>query len=196
MKAILAKKIGVAQIFDEKGSALAVTALEVNPCEVTAIRQSPKETYNAIQLGVGRCKKNKAGASFKLLREIRTDDAASFAVGQQLTCDIFQEGEHVDVQGSSKGKGFAGFIKRHNFSRGPMGHGHDHHRAPGSIGASAYPGRVIKGKRMAGHMGDEKKTVQNLLIAKILLKDNVILVHGSVPGGRGSVVLIKSSTKN
>ncbi len=195
MKALLAKKIGVSQIFDEKGSALAVTALEVSPCEITAVRQAPKETYTAIQVGLNKCRKTKAGKTFKLLREIRTDDVSSFEVGQKITCDLFEEGEHIDVQGISKGKGFAGFVKRHNFTRGAMSHGHDHHRAPGAIGAASYPGRVLKGKRMAGHMGDETVTVQNLEIVKILTKDSVILIHGSVPGGRGSIVLVKSSTK-
>ncbi len=206
-KGIIGKKIGMTQIFDEKGKVIPVTVIEAGPCIVAQVKSVETDGYNAIQLGFGEVKakkvnKPKAGhfAKAKLtpkkhLREFRLEDVSNYQVGSEVKADIFEQGEKIDVQGTSKGKGFQGVIKRHGQSRGPMGHGSMYHRRPGSMGATSTPGRVFKGKKLPGHMGMETVTIQNLEIVKVDMDKNAILVKGSVPGVKGAILKIKSSVK-
>jgi large subunit ribosomal protein L3 len=193
------------RIFGDDGSVVPVSVIEATPNTVTRLRDAEKDGYVAVQLGSGvarRSTKPVAG-QFKHLdkelqrpkhvREVRLDAADGYEVGQQLGVDLFEAGELVDVTGVSKGHGFTGVIARHNFKRGPKTHGSDHHRAPGSIGAGTYPGRVWKGTRMAGHMGNEQVTVKKLKVVKIDPERNLILVKGAVPGARNGLLLVQKA---
>ena len=206
-KAILGLKVGMTQIFDKAGKAVPVTVIAANPNIVVQKKTVENDGYSAIQVGFddkaekrvtkpvkGHFAKAKV-ATKRYLREFRLEDAAAYEVGQEIKADVFKEGEKVDVSGVSKGKGYAGSIKRHNFHRGPMGHGSKYHRQSGSMGASSDPSRTIPGKKLPGHMGAENTTVQNLEVVRIDLDKNVILVRGAVPGIRGSLVMIKNTVK-
>ena len=193
------------RIFEDDGSVVPVSVIEATPNTVTRLRDVEKDGYVAVQLGAGvarRSTKPVAG-QFKHLdkelqrpkhvREVRVEATDEFEVGQQLSVDLFEAGELVDVTGVSKGHGFTGVIARHHFKRGPKSHGSDHHRAPGSIGAGTYPGRVWKGTRMAGHMGNERVTVKKLKVVKIDPERNLILVKGAVPGARNGLLLVQKA---
>lgn len=207
-KGIIGKKIGMTQIFDEKGNVIPVTVIETAGNIVSQIKTVETDGYNAIQLGYGEIKdkhinKPEAGhfakakiANKKHLREFRLDDISSYKIGDEVKADIFAAGEKIDVQGTSKGKGFQGVIKRHGQHRGPMGHGSMYHRRPGSMGSTSTPGRVYKGKNLPGHMGYETVTVQNLEIVKVDMDKNVILIKGSVPGNKGAILKIRNSVKS
>ena len=206
-KAIIGKKLGMTQIFDEKGNVVPVTVIEAGPCVVAQVKTVETDGYNSIQLGYGEVKakhinKPEAGhfAKSKLenkkhLREFRLEDISNFKVGDEVKADVFATGEKVDIQGTSKGKGFQGVIKRHGQHRGPMGHGSMYHRRPGSMGPCATPGRVFKGKKLPGHMGSVTVTIQNLDVVAVDMDKNVILVKGSVPGAKGAILKIKSAVK-
>ena len=207
MKKALIGRIGMTQIFDEEGKVIPVTAIEVGPCTVTQIKTVEQDGYEAVQLGFGDVKekllnKPRLGhfsktkiAPKRYLREFRLDSIQGLNVGDELKADIFSVGDKVDIQGTSKGKGFQGVIKRHGQSRGPMGHGSMYHRRPGSMGPTSTPGRVFPGKKLPGHMGCLTVTIQNLEVIKVDLDKNVVLVKGSVPGAKGSILKIKSSVK-
>ncbi|MFQ5825737.1 MAG: 50S ribosomal protein L3 [Dehalococcoidia bacterium] len=201
---IIGKKIGMTQLFREDGTMESVTAIEAGPCLVIQIKTGAREGYNAVQLGFGQARRLnspekghlKGLGLFRHLREFRTEDVPSLEVGQKLDVGLFQPGDRVDVTGTSKGKGFAGVVKRHHFAGGPKTHGQsDRHRAPGSIGAGTSPGRVLKGKHMAGHMGSERVTVSNLEVLQADAERNLLLVKGAVPGGRGGLLFIRKSRK-
>ena len=207
MKALIGKKIGMTQIFDEKGNIVPVTAIEVGPCTVTQIKTVDQDGYQSIQLGfedvkeskltkpeLGKFKKSKLTPK-KYLREFPIESVEGINVGDEFKADVFEVGDKVDIQGTSKGKGFQGVIKRHGQSRGPMGHGSMYHRRPGSMGPTSTPGRVFKGKNLPGHMGVETVTIQNLEIVKVDLDKNIILVKGSVPGAKKSILKIRKSVK-
>ena len=206
-KGIIGKKLGMTQIFDEKGNVVPVTVIEAGPCVVAQVKTVETDGYNAIQLGYGEVKakhinKPEAGhfAKSKLenkkhLREFRLEDISNFKVGDEVKADVFAKGEKVDIQGTSTGKGFQGVIKRHGQHRGPMGHGSMYHRRPGSMGPTSTPGRVFKGKKLPGHMGSVTVTIQNLDIVAVDMDKNVILVKGSVPGAKGAILKIKSAVK-
>lgn len=205
-KAILGKKIGMTQIFDENGKAIPVTAIEAGPCTVIQIKTVDNDGYQAVKLGFGEVKENKLTkpkkgefaktniTPKKHLREFRLEEI-SYNVGDEIKADIFTAGDAVDITGTSKGKGFQGVIKRHGQSRGPMGHGSMYHRRPGSMGSTSTPGRVFKGKRLPGHMGANTITIQNLEVVAVDLDKNVILVKGSVPGVNGAILKIRQSVK-
>jgi len=207
MKALIGRKIGMTQIFDDEGHVIPVTAIEVGPCTITQIKTEEQDGYTAVQLGFGEVKESKltkpAKGKFakanvtpkKHLKEFRVDSVEEMNVGDELKADTFAAGDKVDVQGTSKGKGFQGVIKRWGQHRGPMGHGSMYHRRPGSMGPTSTPGRVFPGKHLPGHMGDVTVTVQNLEVVKVDLDKNVILVKGSVPGAKGSILKVKSSVK-
>lgn len=206
MKAIIGKKIGMTQIFDEKGVVIPVTAILAGPCVVAQVKTVETDGYNAVQLGYGEIKDkhiNKPAAGHfkkagienkKHLREFRVD-SIDVKVGDEVKADVFAMGDKIDVQGTTKGKGFQGVIKRHGQSRGPMGHGSMYHRRPGSMGPTSTPGRVFKGKKLPGHMGVQTVTIQNLDVVKVDLDKNVILVKGSVPGAKGALLKIRPSVK-
>lgn len=206
-KAIMGKKIGMTQIFDENGKIVPVTVVEALPNLVVQVKTEDKEGYNAIQVGYGEIREKlvnkprtgqfkKAGVPVRrLLKEFRLEDITGFEVGSEITVDTFAEGDKVDVSGVSKGKGFAGVIKRHNFSRGPETHGSKYHRAVGSMGASSSPSRTFKNKKLPGHMGHVNTTVQNLTIVKVMPEQNVILIRGGIPGPNKSVVVIRNAVK-
>lgn len=206
-KGIIGKKIGMTQIFDENGLVIPVTVIEAGPCTVAQVKTTETDGYNAIQLGFGEVKakhinkpemghfaKSKLEAK-KHLREFRLDDISNIKVGDEIKADIFQAGEKVDIQGTSKGKGFQGVIKRHGQHRGPMGHGSMYHRRPGSMGPTSTPGRVFKGKKLPGHMGRVTVTIQNLDVVKVDMDKNVILIKGSVPGAKGAILKLRKSVK-
>jgi len=206
MIGLIGRKLGMTQIFSEEGAAVPVTVIEVEPSVVIQKKTKENDGYDAIQIGYGRTiqkhmtkalqghfKKADRGF-FRILRELRTD-TSNYEVGQELKSDIFETGDYVDIVGTTKGKGFAGVVKRHGFRGGRATHGSMFHRAPGSIGASAEPSRVFKGKKLPGHMGNVRKTVQNLIVCSVRADKNLILVKGSVPGSRNSFVLIKRSIK-
>lgn len=207
MKAILGRKIGMTQIFTEDGTVIPVTVIEAGPVKVVQKKTVEKDGYNAIQVGFGdiREKKvnkplkghfDKAGVEYKrYLREFRVENIDEYEVGQEIKVDIFNAGDKVDVTGTSKGKGFQGVIKRHNQSRGPESHGSKYHRAVGSLGASTFPARVFKTKKLPGHMGHERVTVQNLEVVRVDAEKNLILIKGSVPGPKGGLLTIKQSVK-
>ena len=207
MKTIIGKKVGMTQIFDEKGKVIPVTVIEAGPCLVAQVKSVETDGYNAIQLGFGDVKESKLNkpekghfakaklALKKHLREFRLDSVDGVNVGDEIKVDTFQTGDKIDVQGTSKGKGFQGVIKRHGQSRGPMGHGSMYHRRPGSMGPTSTPGRVFKGKKLPGRMGNNTITIQNLEVVSVDLDKNVILVKGSVPGANGAILKIKSSVK-
>jgi large subunit ribosomal protein L3 len=195
------------QIFDEKGNVIPVTVIEAGPCVVAQVKTVETDGYNAVQLGFGDVKdkhinKPEAGhfakaklANKKHLREFRLDSIEGIKVGDEVKADVFEAGEKIDVQGTSKGKGFQGVIKRHGQHRGPMGHGSMYHRRPGSMGSTSTPGRVFKGKKLPGHMGRVTVTIQNLDVVKVDMDKNVILVKGSVPGAKGTILKVKSAVK-
>lgn len=202
---VIGKKLGMTQVFDEQGLAIPVTVIKVDPIVVTQVKTVKTDGYNAIQLGtvaakdkhltkaqIGHFKKNKL-ENFRYLQEFRIENPQDYTVGQQIELSILDGIEKVDVCGTSIGKGFQGTVKRWNFSRGPMGHGSKNHRAPGSIGAGTTPGRVIKGKNMAGNMGNERVTVTKLKLVKVDSENSLILIKGSVPGPEGKLVTIKPS---
>ena len=206
MKGILGKKIGMTQIFTEHGEVIPVTVVEAGPVVVTQIKTTENDGYTAIQVGFGDAKEkslNKpqkghlaaANTLKKHLKEFRVDSVEGYTVGQEIKADLFAAGELIDVTGISKGKGFQGPIKRHGQSRGPESHGSRYHRRPGSMGACSYPGRVFKNKKLAGHMGSVKVTVQNLEVVRVDADKNFILVKGAIPGAKGSVVTLKEAVK-
>ena len=199
---LIGRKVGVTQVFQGDGTMVAVSVLAIQPNTVTRLRTSERDGYTAVQLGTEESKrltKPEAGQLKDLpkvatIREFRVDSVDGFEVGQKLALgDLFADGDFVDVTGVSKGKSFAGVIKRHNFARGPKTHGSDHHRAPGSIGPGTTPGRVYKGLKMAGHMGDQRKTVKKLRVVRADTDRNLLLVKGSLPGPRGSLILVKKA---
>ncbi|MDD5287689.1 MAG: 50S ribosomal protein L3 [Dehalococcoidales bacterium] len=201
---IIGKKIGMSQVFGDNGKAEAVTVIEAGPCLVTQVKTSAKEGYDAVQLGFGTAKKLSKGEQGHLkelgklreLREFRVDNTAEVKVGDKVDVSQFQTGDIVNVIGVSKGKGFAGVVKRHGFRGGPKTHGQtDRHRAPGAIGATTSPGRVLKGMRMAGHMGDERVTVKGLKVYKADPERNLLLVQGAVPGSKNGLLLISKAIK-
>lgn len=206
-KAILATKVGMTQIFDGNGALVPVTVLQAGPCAVTQVKTVENDGYSAIQVGFGDIREilvnkprkghfAKAGvANKKYLKEFKFENAADYAVGQEIKADIFAEGDRIDATGVSKGKGFQGAIKRYNQSRGPMAHGSKFHRHAGSNGAATSPGRVFKGKHMPGHMGSVKVTVQNLEVVRIDTTNNIILVKGAVPGPKKAMVMLKETVK-
>ena len=206
MKGILGTKVGMTQVFTESGKLIPVTVIEVEPNVITQVKTVEKDGYDAIQLGavtikekssnkakIGHTKKANT-APKRFLREIRGVNVNDYELGQVISADIFTKGEMVDVSGISKGKGFQGVIKRHNQSRGPMGHGSQYHRGVGSMG-TLLPMHVLKGKKLPGHMGNVATTIQNLEVVSIDLENNVILVKGNVPGPKKSLVMIKTSVK-
>ena len=208
LKGLLGKKIGMTQIFDEDGAAIPVTVIEAGPCYVTQVRDVESDGYSAVQLGFGEVKpKRLTGGQLghlkrndlpplRYLREFRTKDDAEVNKGDQVSVDVFEVGDHVDITGTSKGRGFAGVVKRHGFSGGPKTHGQsDRQRAPGSIGATSGTARVFKGKRMPGHMGNRRVTSQNLRIVLVDEERNLIGVRGAVPGPKGGLLVIKEALK-
>lgn len=208
MKGILGRKLGMTQIFGDNGVVIPVTIIEAGPCYVTQKKTSETDGYDAVQLGFGEIREKSVNKptkghlgkaqvpSVKYLHEIEVDDVDSFEMGQSIDASIFELGEYVDVIGTSKGKGYAGVVKRHHFSGGPKTHGQsDRWRSGGSVGAGTTPGRVFKGMRMAGRMGNERVTVQNLKIALVDPTKNIIAVSGAVPGARNGLVIIRTSVK-
>ena len=202
---VIGKKLGMTQVFDENGLAIPVTVIKVEPLTVTQVKTVDTDGYNAIQTGVvpakekhltkaeiGHFAKNKL-ENFRHLQEFRVDNPEAYEVGQKIDLSVLENVAKVDVTGKSVGKGFQGTVKRWNFSRGPMGHGSKNHREPGSIGAGTTPGRVIKGKRMAGNMGNERVTITKLTVVKVDSENNLLLVKGSVPGPEGKLVTVVPS---
>src|SRR6185436_5635100 len=202
MIGLIGRKVGMTQVFDEKGDIVPITVIEAGPCTVTEIRTSERDGYTALQLGfgtnkasrftkpvLGQFKKRNLPAS-RHLREFRTGEVANYTIGQTLDVTVFAKGEHVDVEGITKGRGFAGVIKRHGFSAGHASHGPTMGREPGSIGSSAYPSRVIKGKRLPGRMGGKPLTSKNLMVAGVDAEQNVLLVRGAIPGPKNGLVFI------
>ena len=208
-KGLLGKKIGMTQIFASDGKVVPVTVIEASPNLITQVKSVESDGYNALQIGGGVVKDKKVTKPqkghfekanvkpVKFLREVRLSNAPEQKVGDTITVDIFAEGEIVDVVGTSKGKGFAGTIKRHNFSRGPMGHGSKSHREPGSMGPriSGGGGKVFKGKKLPGRMGGERVTVQCLTVARVDVERNLILIKGAIPGPKNGSVLIRNTVK-
>lgn len=206
MKGILGRKIGMTQVFTKDGKLIPVTVVEVTPNVIMQVKTAESDGYNAIQLGVvdkkeKNASKQEVGHAKKanttpkrFLKELRNVDG-NYSQGQVLNADVFEVGEIVDVTGTSKGKGFQGVIKRHNQNRGPMGHGSHYHRGPGSMG-TMLPKRVLKGKKLPGHMGNLTITIQNLQVVEVNAEENYILVSGNIPGPKNSLVLIKSAVKN
>ena len=208
MAAIFAKKLGMTQVFEEDGRRVPVTVLEAGPCVIVQVKTPKTDKYSAIQIGFaekdlkkvnkpmsGHFKEAGLKTGFRVLGEIRVGKTNEYEPGQVIKADIFKSGDLVDVTGKSKGKGFAGTIKRYNFGRGPMTHGSRNKRPPGSIGTSATPARVIPGKKMPGHLGDHKVTIQRLRIFDVDIERNLIFIEGAVPGGRNNIVTIKTSVK-
>ncbi len=210
MKGMIGKKVGMTQVFDEQGTVIPVTVIQAGPCYVTQVRNKERDGYISVQLGYGETKpknltrgqlghlKKADLPALRHLREFRLPDSAEVTVeeGQEIKVDVFARGELVDVIGISKGRGYAGTIKRHGFARGPKTHGQsDRMRSPGSIGMCATPGRTFKGKRMAGRMGNDRVTVQNLPLVVVDAEKDLLAVKGSVPGARGSIVMIKPAIK-
>lgn len=201
IQGMIGRKIGMTQLFQDDGEVV-VTAIEAGPCFVSQVKAEAKDGYNAVQLGFGETKRLnspqrghlKGAGQFKYLREFSVEDIESVEVGQKVDVDMFKAGDLVDVIGISKGKGFAGVVKRHHFAGGPKSHGQsDRHRAPGSIGATTSPGRVLKGTRMAGHMGNRRVTVRNLKVINVDLSRHLLLVEGAVPGSNKGLLLIKKA---
>ncbi len=199
---LIGRKRGMTQVFQPDGTMVAVSVLEVTPNMVTRLRTPDRDGYTALQLGAeekSKLTKPRAGQlgdlpSLGTIREFRMDDVSGYEVGQTIAiADVFAEGDLVDVSGVSKGKGFAGHVKRHHFGRGPTTHGSDHHREPGSIGPGTTPGRVYKGLRMAGHMGDEQVTTKKVRVVRADAEKNLLLLKGSLPGARGSLILVRKA---
>ena len=206
-KFILGKKLGMTQLFDEKGIVVPVTVIEAGPCVVAQVKTIETDGYNSIQLAFGDVKEKKVIKSIKghfskgkvevkkYLREFRVSNVEN-KVGDEVLASVFSAGDKVDIQGISKGKGFQGVIKRHGHHRGPMTHGSMYHRRPGSMGATSTPGRVFKGKKLPGHMGNDTITIQNLDVVKVDMDKNVLLIKGSVPGNKGTLLKIRNSVKS
>lgn len=206
-KGIYGKKLGMTQIFTDNGLAVPVTVVEIEPCVVIRKKTVETDGYNALVLATGKVREKSMNkpdkgqfdkvklAYKKYIKELRLDDISSYNVGDELKADIFEAGDIIDVQGISKGKGFQGVIKRHGHHRGPMSHGSMYHRRPGSMGPTTSPGRVFKGKKLPGHMGKDTVTVQNLSVVKVDMDKDVILIKGSVPGYRNSLVKIRDTSK-
>jgi len=202
VQGIIGKKLGMGQIFGDDGKVEALTAIEAGPCVVIQVKTTDKEGYNAAQLGFGESKRlnspqkghlKKLG-QFKHLQEFRLADTGDIKVGDKIDVSLFKEGDLVNITGVSKGKGFAGVVKRHHFAGGPKTHGQsDRHRAPGSIGSTTSPGRVLKGMRMAGHMGNNRVTVCHLQVYKTDPERNLLLIRGAVPGAKNGLLLIKKA---
>ncbi len=203
---LIGRKVGMTQVFEDDGTMVAVSVLAIEPNTVTRLRTSERDGYTAVQLGTDVRKKltkpeagqlkdlPKGAQSLGTIREFRVDTVDEYELGQTFTVgDVFAAGDDVDVTGVSKGKGFAGHIKRHNFHRGPKTHGSDHHREPGSIGPGTTPGRVYRGLKMAGHMGDERVTIKKVRVVRTDADRNLLLVAGSLPGARGSLILVKKA---
>lgn len=207
-KAILATKVGMTQIFNDEGQLIPVTVLQAGPCTVTQVKTEENDGYTAVQVGFGGIREKlvnkpekghfaKAGVEVKrFVKEFRFENAAEYAVGQEIKADIFAAGDHIDATAISKGKGYQGAIKRHGQSRGPMSHGSKYHRHAGSNGAASDPSRVFKGKKMPGQMGHVQVTVQNLEIVRVDTENNLLLVKGAVPGPKKSLVTIKETVKS
>ncbi len=207
VKALIGRKLDMIQLFADDGSVLPVTLIQAGPCVVTQIKTPERDGYAALQLGFGTAKaKNvtkplkghldKVGKGyFQVLHEVRTDQIGEFQAGQELSVDVFSIGEIIDVTGRSKGKGFAGTIRRWNFQRGPAGHGSKNIREPGSTGNATYPGRVIKGKKMPGQKGNKRVTLMGLQIVDIRPEENLLIVKGNVPGGRNGIVYIRKNNR-
>jgi len=205
MKGIIGKKVGMTQVFDEQGNAIPVTVIQAGPCYVTQVRNGERDGYVAIQLGFGEAKPQRLTQgqlghlrrnnlpALRHLREFRVRNGeVDVEEGQQITVDVFEKGERVDVIGTSKGRGFAGTIKRHHFKRQPKTHGaSDRVRAPGSVGSATTPGRTLPGQRMAGHMGNDRVTAQNVEVIVVDAERHLIAVRGSIPGAKGGVVMVK-----
>jgi len=201
---LIGKKLGMTQIFDSEGMAVPVTVIEAGPCFVVQVKTGAKEGYQAVQVGFarrpleklnkpekGHLQKHGAKSGFRYLREVRLSEAGSLAEGQEITVEQFAAGDRVNITGTSKGRGFAGTIKRYNFHRGPMSHGSMNHRAPGSIGASAYPSRVVPGKKLPGQMGNARVTTKNLEVIDVRPEDHLLLVKGAVPGPQRGLLFIR-----
>ncbi|MBI5867020.1 MAG: 50S ribosomal protein L3 [candidate division Zixibacteria bacterium] len=206
MRQLYGIKLGMARVFDESGEAIGVTVVEVKPTPVVQVKTKAKDGYEAIQVGLGEKRKslfNKPQLGhfgdmtpMRYLRELRLDAPSTLQKGEALTVDTFKVGDHVDVTGISKGLGFQGAVRRHNFGGGPVSHGQsDRTRAPGSVGASSYPSRTFRGQRMAGRMGNARVTVQNLDVVAVRPEDNLLLLRGAVPGKPNGVLLIRESIK-
>ena len=206
-KAIMGTKLGMSQVFSQDGTVIPVTVVLAGPCPVVQVKNTEKDGYNAIQIGYGAIKeknvvkpvKGHFGKAYvkplRKLRELRQADCSAYSVGDEIKCGIFAAGEKVDVTGTSKGKGFAGAVKRWNHHIGPKAHGSGYHRGVGSMGACSTPSRVFKNKKMSGHLGNERVTVQNLTVVKVDTERNLILLKGAVPGPKGGFVVIKDSVK-
>ncbi len=207
MKSILGKKIGMTQIFDETGIIVPVTVVEAGPMVITQLKTKENDGYQAVQVGYGEIREKllnkpqkghfaKAGVGLKRhVREFRTEDLTNYSLAQELNVEMFEAGDKVDVTGTSKGKGFQGPIKRHNLSRGFMTHGSRYHRGPGAMMGASDPSRVFKGKRLAGHMGAERVTIQNLEIVKVDAENNLLLIKGAIPGPKKGLVVVKTAIK-
>jgi len=208
MKGILGKKVGMTQVFDSAGRIMAVTVIEAGPCFVAQLKTTGRDGYSAIQLGFEEAPARKLNRPrtghlrrkglppLRYLREIRIKEGEKYEEGQKILADIFAEGERVDIIGTSKGKGFAGTMKRHHFRGGPATHGQsDRQRSPGSIGACKTPGRVLKGMRMSGHMGSVRRTVSNLLVTLVDPERNLLVVKGPAPGPKGGLLIIREARK-
>ncbi|WP_422484522.1 50S ribosomal protein L3 [Gudongella sp. DL1XJH-153] len=207
MKNMLGRKVGMTQIFKEDGEVVPVTVISAGPLFVVQKKTMEKDGYNAIQIGFGDIKEKrvtkplkghfeKANVAYtKFLREFHVENPDEFEIGQEIKADVFAEGDMVDVTGTSKGKGTAGVIKRHHFSRGRETHGSKHHRMPGGMSAGTYPGRVFKGHKMMGRMGHERVTVQNLEVVRVDAEKNLILVKGAIPGPKKGLISIKATVK-
>ena len=200
---ILGRKLGMTQVWGEDDNIIPVTVIQAGPCVVSQVKTTETDGYEAVQIGFGDIKEKKVNkpmkghfakagvAPMRYLREVRVEDASEHSVGETVTVEAFADVEKVDVTGVSKGKGFAGVIKRHGFGGGPGAHGHHFHRAPGSVGMCAYPSRVFKGMRLPGHMGCDRVTVKNLSVVRVDAESNLMLVKGAVPGGKGALVQIR-----
>lgn len=207
MKKILGKKVGMTQVFDEEGVVIPVTVIEAGPIKVIQKKNIENDGYTSIQIGYADAKENRVNKPLKghfdkaqveykrYIREIKVENADEYEVGQELKVDMFEVGERVDIDGVSKGKGTQGPIKRYGLRKGPSSHGSKHHRRPGAMAAAADPGRVLKGKKLAGRMGNEKVTIQNLEIVRVDAEKNLLLIKGAVPGPKGGLLTIKESVK-
>ena len=207
MNGILGRKLGMTLIFTEDGIMVPVTVVEAGPMVITQLKTVENDGYQAVQVGYGEVKEKslnkpqkghfaKAGVGLKkFVREFRSEDVANYTLAQELNVSMFEVGQKVDVTGTSKGKGFQGPIKRHNQSRGPMSHGSRYHRGPGSMGAASDPSRVFKGKKLAGHMGAVRRTIQNLEVIRVDAEKNLILIKGAIPGPKKGLVVVKKAIK-
>jgi len=207
VKAIVGRKIGMTRVFAEDGRSVPVTVVHAGPCVITQIKTQQRDGYQALQVGFGACREqrvtrplkghmDKAGKGyFRVLKEFPTDDPGAYELGQEIRADEFEVGERIDVSGVTKGKGFAGTIKRWGFQRGPVTHGCKNIREPGSTGCATYPGRVIKGKKMPGQKGNRNKTVLNLTVVDVRPEDNLLLIKGAVPGADNGIVFIRKTNR-